>query len=95
MSEPNWAPLRAALPLEECDPWMWMGRRIEGDRVIEQYKHRYTRRYLNLDQGGQAWTTEMNAPGCVPWCAKVHEHREATYTAVRLELQAALEWALS
>lgn len=52
---PNWRPLEAAIPLDDCPAWMWMSRVHHDDRVIEQYKHRETRRYLNLDQDGQAW----------------------------------------
>lgn len=101
--EANWAPLRAVLPLEGCDPWMWMGRRVEGDRVIEQYKHRYTRRYLNLDQDGQAWTWQTGrivAAGCGFDCAARdtdadHVHKLPRYAAERLDVATALEWALS
>jgi hypothetical protein len=101
--QPNWAPLRALLPLEECDPWMWMGRRLEGDRVIEQYKHRYTRGYLNLDQDGQAWTWRTDRvvdPGCAFDCAldrhdPEHVHKLSTYAAERIDVATALEWALS
>jgi hypothetical protein len=51
---PNWGPLEAVLG-PEPGPWMWMGRVRRGDRVIEQYKHKDTRSYLNLDQDAQAW----------------------------------------
>lgn len=49
---PNWAPLRALLPLEDCDGFMWMGTVLQPgavyvhgryqDRVIFQYKHGIT-----------------------------------------------------
>jgi hypothetical protein len=51
---PNWAPLRALLPLEDCDGFMWMGAVLQPravyvrgryqDRVIFQYKHGWDRR---------------------------------------------------
>ena len=42
--EPNWAPLEHVLPPEERMDFMYMGRVGE----IELYKHRWTRRYLNI-----------------------------------------------
>lgn len=51
----DWAPLEATLPREQLGVWMWMGRELHGDRVIEQYKHQVTKQYLNLDQDGVAW----------------------------------------
>lgn len=44
VGEPNWAPLESVLPPEECQEYMYMGRAGE----IELYKHRWTRRYLNI-----------------------------------------------
>jgi hypothetical protein len=56
---PNWAPLRALLPLEDCDGFMWMGAVLQTravyvhgrhqERVIFQYKHGITRHYLMID----------------------------------------------
>jgi hypothetical protein len=48
VGEPNWAPLERVLPLNDCMNYMYMGR--AGD--IELYKHRHTRRYLNIGCAG-------------------------------------------
>ena len=44
VGEPNWAPLEHVLPPEERMDFMYVGRVGE----IELYKHRWTRRYLNI-----------------------------------------------
>lgn len=44
VGKPNWAPLESVLPPEDCEDYMYMGRAGE----IELYKHRWTRRYLNI-----------------------------------------------
>ena len=44
VGEPNWAPLERAVPATELENFMYMGRAGE----IELYKHRITRRYLNI-----------------------------------------------
>lgn len=44
VGEPNWTPLENVLSPEECQEYMYMGRAGE----IELYKHRCTRRYLNI-----------------------------------------------
>jgi hypothetical protein len=44
VGEPNWAPLEHVLPPGELVDYMYMGRAGE----IELYKHRWTRRYLNI-----------------------------------------------
>lgn len=44
--EPNWEPLEAVIPIEELDGFMYMGSAGE----IELYKHRLTRRYLNISR---------------------------------------------
>lgn len=43
--QPDWRPLERALPSEFCESFMFMGK--AGDIVL--YKHRITRRYLNID----------------------------------------------
>ena len=43
--EPDWRPLEAVLPPHACEDFMYMGH--VGDLVL--YKHRDTRRYLNID----------------------------------------------
>ncbi len=51
VGEPNWVPLESVLPREECADFMYMGRAGE----IELYKHRWTRRYLNIAPDGQTF----------------------------------------
>ena len=48
VGEPNWAPLELVLPVGELENYMYMGRAGE----IELYKHRFTRRYLNVSADG-------------------------------------------
>lgn len=94
--EPNWAPLERIVAPGDLDHWMWMGRSEHGDRVIEAYKHRSTRRYLNLDQDGQAWRVRVVAVECDPWCAEDHKHRSDPVQVVEpMSLADALSWALS
>ena len=45
VGEPNWKPLEGVLSLEDCADFMYMGQ-VSG---IVLYKHRDTRRYLNID----------------------------------------------
>jgi hypothetical protein len=49
VGEPNWAPLERAVPATELENFMYMGRAGE----IELYKHRITRRYLNIGRSSQ------------------------------------------
>ncbi|MGB0124399.1 MAG: hypothetical protein WA419_16620 [Silvibacterium sp.] len=51
VGEPNWAPLELVLTRKECAAYMYMGR--AGD--IELYKHRVTRRYLNISMDGRSF----------------------------------------
>ena len=51
MGKPNWAPLEMLLHPSECEDYMYMGR--AGD--IELYKHRWTRRYLNIISDGRCF----------------------------------------
>ena len=46
VGEPNWTPLETVVPASELENFMYMGRAGE----IELYKHRFTRRYLNIDR---------------------------------------------
>lgn len=48
VGERNWAPLELAVPSGQLDNYMYMGRVGK----IELYKHRFTRRYLNISQDG-------------------------------------------
>jgi len=45
VGKPDWRPLENAIPPEYCEDFMFMGK--AGDIVL--YKHRLTRRYLNID----------------------------------------------
>jgi len=51
VGEPNWKPLEANLSPDECADFMYMGRAGE----IELYKHRWTRRYLNIGRNSQSF----------------------------------------
>ena len=44
VGEPNWKPLEGVLSLEDCADFMYMGQ-VSG---IVLYKHRDSRRYLNI-----------------------------------------------
>ena len=44
VGKPDWRPLERSLPSEFCEDFMFMGK--AGDIVL--YKHRITRRYLNI-----------------------------------------------
>ena len=46
-----WTPLREIVGHESCDQFMFMGRA----GVIYLYKHKDTRRYLNIDVDGRFW----------------------------------------
>lgn len=48
VGEPNWRPLEMVLKQGDCEDFMYMGRAGE----IELYKHRWTRRYLNISADG-------------------------------------------
>jgi hypothetical protein len=48
VGEPNWRPLEMVLTPGDCEEFMYMGRTGE----IESYKHRWTRRYLNISAEG-------------------------------------------
>jgi hypothetical protein len=48
VGKPNWTPLERVLSPDECTNYMYMGRAGE----IELYKHRHTRRYLNIRSNG-------------------------------------------
>lgn len=51
VGEPNWAPLEAVVPAAELRNFMFMGSAGE----IELYKHRLTRRYLNISRDAQTF----------------------------------------
>lgn len=52
---PNWIPLREKLGDEGCEPFMFMASYPVDRTVVHTYKHRDTRRYLNLDEAGQCY----------------------------------------
>lgn len=60
--EPNWRPALEYVP-QLVGHLMYMTRLAHETRVIYQYKHRETRRYLNLEADGQAWHIEWATPG--------------------------------
>lgn len=91
---PNWAPLRAVMPLADCDAWMWMGRSVHDGTVIELYKHRQTRGYLNLSADGRAWLFRRVNLGCDPWCDVDHDHvPDPPAVAEQVSMETAREWA--
>ena len=92
---PNWAPLEAVISADERGDWMWMHRTTADDgTVIEKYKHRQTRGYLNLSADGRAWLFRRPADGCDPWCREQHEHRpDSPPTAEVVSMKTAREWA--
>ena len=51
-NEPNWGPLERVLPMKWCGGFMYMGC-FEG---VHDYKHGLTRRSLQLDNEGRAYT---------------------------------------
>jgi hypothetical protein len=56
VEEPNWTPLELAVPACELDSFMYMGRAGE----VELYKHRFTRRYLNIGRNSQKYYRYLN-----------------------------------
>ena len=56
VGEPNWAPLERAVPATELENFMYIGRAGE----IELYKHRITRRYLNIERNSQTFYQYLN-----------------------------------
>ncbi len=56
VGEPNWAPLELVVPACELENFMYMGRAGE----IEFYKHRITRRYLNIGRNSQRFYRYLN-----------------------------------
>ena len=56
VGEPNWAPLERAVPVTDLENFMYMG--CVGE--IELYKHKTTRRYLNIGQDSQRFYRYLN-----------------------------------
>ena len=66
MTTPNWEPLETFMNTPACieadhspEEFMWMG----TTAGIETYKHRETRRTLNLDSEGQTYKFNPHAKG--------------------------------
>ena len=53
--DPNWAPLEAALPIEELAGFMWQYRDEVDGAPIEVYRHAITRHWLHLGHDGTAY----------------------------------------
>jgi hypothetical protein len=49
VGEPDWKPLEGVISSEDCESFMYMGH-VGG---IVLYKHRDTRRYLNIDAAAE------------------------------------------
>ena len=56
VGEPNWAPLERAVTVTDLENFMYMG--CAGE--IELYKHRITRRYLNIGRDSQKFYRYLN-----------------------------------
>jgi hypothetical protein len=56
VGEPNWAPLERAVAVMDLENFMYMGSAGE----IELYKHRITRRYLNIGRNSQKFYRYIN-----------------------------------
>jgi hypothetical protein len=56
VGEPNWAPLERAVPVTDLVNFMYMG--CAGE--VELYKHRITRRYLNIGRNSQRFYRYLN-----------------------------------
>jgi hypothetical protein len=56
VGEPNWAALERAVRVTDLENFMYMG--CAGE--IELYKHRITRRYLNIGRNSQRFYQYLN-----------------------------------
>ena len=56
VGQPNWTPLETVLLPSERQHFMYMGRAGE----VELYKHRWTRRYLNISSDGRRFFRRMD-----------------------------------
>lgn len=59
MPQPNWQPAESTIP-DLLDDLMWMTRISHDGHTIEQYKHRDTRRYINLDETGRPYRVRVD-----------------------------------
>jgi hypothetical protein len=70
VGEPNWAPLELVLPACELENFMYMGRAGE----IELYKHRLTRRYLNIERNSNKFYRYLDGKYVEIWRAAALKH---------------------
>jgi len=70
VGEPNWAPLERAVPATELENFMYMGRAGE----IELYKHRLTRRYINIGRNSGRFYRYVNGEYVEIFRAAALEH---------------------
>lgn len=56
----HWAPIETVFSPQHCANFMFMNQVGEGSVTIYLYKHRHTRRYLNLDASGRAYQFAPN-----------------------------------
>lgn len=52
---PNWLSLREKLGEDQCALFMFMASFQDNGQIVHAYKHRHTRRNLNLDETGQCY----------------------------------------
>jgi len=83
MASPDWRPLEAAVSADQMGDWMWMGEVKYDGHTIQQYKHRDTRDYVNLDRDGNAWALWYNGSGDTPSSAEKMSAADAIAKASR------------
>lgn len=96
-TEPRWEPLEQLaricqahplLPDLDADHFMYMGRLVgRGRPPILQYKHIFTRRYLNLDHAGHIWTVaitdaDLSSNSFIAQCRPVRDLEHALESAL-------------
>lgn len=75
----NWAPLDTLFSVNECQNFMGMGQvRCSRGIVLHLYKHRQTRRYINLDAYGNAYRCRSGSQG-LPHTYEAIEPHEAKH----------------
>ena len=58
--KPVWEPLEMMLGKDACKDFMYIGKAGLGEIWVFLYKHRFTRRYLNLDGKGNAYAYDCD-----------------------------------
>ena len=101
-AEPDWEPLErlaelytghAELPALDADDFMYMGRTVAKDKPsIMLYKHIDTRRYLNLDTGGHAYSYRPRPSDRAPEAVTYVAERDL---AVAVERATNMDWAVT